>query len=147
MGNKSTRKSVNKIYTEYVDGSGVSFADWLKTEQVLYQSKERKSDFDLWLNRKYTLQGNNWKNFNFKEAAEYVKNNQENIIGVVSGIEELARKNKNAETLAEEEAIAEQEAEKDRFLGLPPVVTYGVGALIVLGVGFGIYKLVKRKKK
>jgi len=139
-------KSVNQIYHANVKDDNIQFSDWLKTEQYLYRKRGCKSSFKLWLNRKYTLCGENFLNFDWEKASTFVKQNKGEIAAVVGGMEEALRKGKKAEDVVENEVDDDTPPKKDKLLGLPPVVTYGVGILLLFGVGFGIYKIVKRKK-
>jgi len=140
--------SVSKIYDKYVKGKNISLKDWIKVEQVLYNAKERKSTFKVWLNRKYTLMQDKWMNFNWEQAQDFVKNNEDSIKTVVGTLESNLRKEKSGEPVEKEidEGDGTATDRKDRFLGLPRGVTITVGALLVLGIGFGIFKIVKSVK-
>ena len=146
-------KSLNKIYNDYVNKEDISFKDWLEYEKSVYSEKEKKSDFLKWMNIKYNRHREHYLNFDWGKIKDFAKENQDSIATVVGGLEEMARKNKNKETQAEIEkeeksdVVIDDDKTQDRFLGLSPYITYGVGALLLFGVGFGIYKIVKRKNK
>ena len=136
-------KSLNKLYKDHADTKVISFADWLKHEKYLYSQRPYKVDFEQWANIKYNRHADKYLNFNWQNVKDWVSDHSDEIGDVVGGVAGGGATGGTSDTTPPPD---DNKPTKQRFLGLPPVVTYGVGALLLFGVGFGIYKIVKHKK-
>lgn len=141
--------SASKIYQKAYPAKEISFAQWLQEEKMNYNSKvdsfKRPLDFDTWLNIRWD-----------KKLAYAKANESADGIGDI-----LGKINETANTVKEvigvpvikSPELIKQEAESDiakqnkTILGLNPIAAYTIGAVALLGVGFVIYKIVKRSKK
>ena len=135
--------SANKIYQQLQPN--VSFKEWINGLKDIYNSKlDEKSfktdiSFDVWINRKFNLTMNKLKGKNVgadSDASEVISNVTDitnKVLASTSNKSELEKQNNQAK-------LAQND---NRIFGLNPIVFYSLSAIAAIGIGFGIYKIVK----
>jgi len=134
--------TANKIHKEYACNR-VPFKEWIETEKSLFMDKPKKSNFITYLNRKYRLLGNNFLNANWQErwdtTKEWLEEHKDEVISTAAQIAAAKQK-------AEQDAENGTPTPSKKILGMPKGLVIAGVCVIAVGLGFGIYKIVTRKK-
>lgn len=139
--------TVNGIWKKYIEPLKVTFKEWYAKELVEYESKERKCSFDVYVNRKYSLNGVTcWNNLVSKTSKKSVE--EANLGAVSLAIEQQKEKSSsefsNANT---KEKIEDVPILDKKPLGMPPALTWGLILTSVIVLGYAGVQIFKHYKK
>jgi hypothetical protein len=141
--------SANEIYKTYVaphntPENTTGFKEWLSIEKIAYRNEAPKSDFDRYLNLKYRRRGFGWWGYFCAEGEKdkFVTKNQEAINNLLTLAAPIVTS--KLDEPKKEEEIPEV---KKRIAGMPPLVTYGLGALVLISLATVIIVAIKKSRK
>ena len=150
--------SVNKIWKTYIEPTGVSMKEWYGKELDEYNSKkekkELKSEFDVWLNRKYKLNGaKSYENLIGKtkvietiQPITEMKDLKPISLAIGQATEKQAPPKPSNPVITENKNAKQDIPEiKKRILGMPPALTWGLGITAVIALSYVGIKIFAKK--
>ena len=147
----ATVASANKIYTQQKIlgyASGLIFKDWIVKVNELYEKSNKKKERKAWLNEQYENYSKKSRTISFLTYVTRVQNIMGTgalLGGILKDVSLDYIENKLNEDKTPPVPDKDIKPEKDnKFLGMKPIVYIPVLILVAAGIGYGIYKLVKR---